>query len=63
MIKMMMTITLHCQNLPKPTRGGKKKEPNNDNGRGALHRAEGSKKEGGSKLEVGGRGWGGGCKV
>jgi len=59
MIKMKMTITLHCWNLPKPTRGGKKKEPNG-NGKKALQRARGNKKEGGSKLEVGERGGGGG---
>jgi len=43
---------------PKPYTRRKKREPNNGNGKRALQRAKGSKKEGGSKLKVGGRGWG-----
>jgi hypothetical protein len=39
--------------LPQPTKGGgKKKELNNGNGRRALQKGEGAKKEGGLKLEV-----------
>jgi hypothetical protein len=61
---MKIMIPLCFSNLPQPTKGGKKKkELNNGNGRRALQKVEGAKKEGGLKLEVSewigkkGKGW------